>query len=79
MRIARKQHGFGALFKNFQPGSVFQPENSSDYYMKMEPISDGYNDEYTLIYNAVNLDTGAVTTYDDNDKVFCVSCELTVH
>lgn len=67
-RIKRKETDFYYV----EAGTVFKYDK--DYYMATEEITDSYED----IYNCVNLDSGELYHFDNDNKVELLEAELIV-
>ena len=60
-------------FGNIEPGTVFVVDNS--IYMAIEPIEEN---NLGIFLNAVNLETGELAHYLDDDFIQLVEAELCV-
>ena len=67
-RIKRKETDFYYV----EAGTVFKYDK--DYYMATEEITDSYEDTY----NCVNLDSGELYHFDNDNKVEVLEAELIV-
>lgn len=67
-RIKRKETDFYYI----EAGTVFKYDK--DYYIATEEITDSYEDTY----NCVNLDSGELYHFDNDNKVEVLEAELIV-
>ena len=78
MEIKEPNKPTSVEFSTIELGTVFVPP-LGEYYMKTEAINTVYCNQYREDYNAVNLYTGIMVHFDDNEPVRIVDCELVVH
>jgi hypothetical protein len=71
MKITRKAQKIGTLWSAVQVGATFELEGC--VYLKIKDIWSGKER-----YNAVFLDNGGVTNFDDGEYVHLVNAELII-
>jgi hypothetical protein len=74
MKITDRRCPKTAKFGHLQVGTVFKHKLFEEFYIKTSIV----DDDNELIINAVRLDNGLATYFDDNDEIVKVDAELVI-